>query len=94
MGIARDLAHFVGLPTRKAKVGQHQSYGATPLGKQKAQEFALSGPRLTVLQHITENAPCSVSELVRECGMSEEKIKHVLRTLIGDGFITTMGQGD
>ena len=94
MGVARELAHFIGLPHRKARVGQHLSYGVTPLRKQKAQEFALSGPRLTVLQHIAENAPCSVSELVRECGMSEEKIKLILKSLMSDGYITPSGQGD
>ena len=94
MGIGHQLAHYIGLPTRKAKVGRHQSYGATPLGKQKAEEFALSGPRLRVLQHIAENAPCSVNELVRECSMNDEKIQLILRSLISDGYVQAMGQGD
>ena len=94
MGFGNRLARYIGLPPRRAKVGQHQSYGVTPLGKQKAEEFALSGPRLSVLQHIAENAPCSVNEIVRECNMNDEKVKHVLRSLMSEGYVQPMAQGD
>lgn len=94
MGVIRDLGHYLGVPRRRARVGAHQSYGVTPLGKQKAEEFALSGPRLKVLQHISENAPCSVTEVEKECGMNNEKVMVILRTLMNDGYVQPVAQGD
>lgn len=91
MSAIRQLGHYLGFPSKGSKVGKHTSYGVTPLGKQKAEEFALSGPRLTVLQHIAENAPCSPTEIVRECNMSDEKVRHILRSLINEGYVQPSG---
>ena len=91
MGI--DIPAFFGA-RRKARVGTHQSYGVTPLGKKKAEEFALSGPRWKVLAYIAEEGPCSVSEVEKEAGMGTDKAKLILRGLLNDGYIQAVSQGE
>jgi len=89
MGLS-NIPHFLGIKT-KAKVGKHQSYGVTALGKEKAEQFALSGPRLKVLAHLAEEGPSSVGEVERECSMSNEKTTLILRGLINDGYVQSAG---
>lgn len=69
------------------KLGVNQSYGLTPLGKTKAEEFALSGPKWTVLAVLNENGPSSVSEIATEAHLSPDKVKSILRTLISSGYV-------
>lgn len=91
MGLS-DIPRFFGARGR-AKVGAHHSYGVTQLGKQKAEEFALSGPRFDVLAHLAEHSPCSVSEIEKECHMSKDKVESILRSLMNDGYVQPVSQG-
>lgn len=91
MGLA-DIPRFFGARSR-ARVGIHQSYGVTALGKQKAEQFALDGPPWKILAHIAEDGPCSISELEKEVGMSNDKVKRVLKGLIDDGYVQGVSQG-
>ena len=92
MGLS-SIPRFLGLQGR-ARVGKHQSYGVTTLGKQKAEEFAMSGPRWKVLAHLAEDGPSSMSEIMRETNLSDEKVKLILRGLIADGYVISVSQGD
>jgi len=60
----------------------------TSLGKQKAESFAGSGPAFNVLATLNEQGPCSISELGRETSMEEDKVKHILRSLRSEGYIS------
>lgn len=81
-----DIPKFFGA-RRKVRVGTRQSYNVTQIGKVKAEEFALSGPRLTVLQHLSEDGPCSITEVSKECNLSDDKTKLILRGLMADGYV-------
>ena len=72
---------------KKATVGVHHSYGLTALGKTKAEEFSLSGPKWEVLAVLNENGPSSVSEIAEESKSSTDKIKAILRMLIRSGYV-------
>lgn len=71
-------------------VGTKASYQVTALGKQKAEEFSLSGPRWQVLAYLAEQGPATVSEIVSHVGMSDEKVKFIVRDLIQNGYVTTV----
>lgn len=71
---------------RKEPVGVHHTYGLTQLGKTKAEEFAMSGPKWEVAAMLNENGPSSVSEIAEEAKTSTGKVKAILRTLIKSGY--------
>lgn len=71
----------------KKQVGLHQTYGLTPLGKTKAEEFSLAGSRWEVLACLSENGPSSVTEISGEVRTSPEKVKAMLKGLIRSGYV-------
>ena len=81
----RSIPSYFG--ARRVRVGQKQSYNVTALGKRKAEEFSLSGPRLQVLQHLSEDGPSRVSEVSRETNLTDDKTKLILQGLIQDGYV-------
>lgn len=87
----RNIPRLFGARPR-AKVGMKQSYGVTTLGKEKAEKFELSGPRWKVLAYLAEDGPSSVSEVEREVGLSNEKVKLILKNLIDNGYVQTVTQ--
>ena len=88
MGIS-DIPAFFGA-RRKIKVGVRQSYGVTSLGKQKAEEFSLSGPRWQVLAYLAESGPSSVAEITKDVGLSDEKVKLILQGLLQNGYVQSV----
>ena len=72
---------------RKPKAGSHSVFGVTPLGKTKAEEYSLSGPKWEVLSVLNENGPSSVSEIANEVKASPEKVKAILRALMNTGYV-------
>lgn len=72
---------------KKKQVGLNQTYGLTTLGKTKAEEFALHGPKWEVLATLNENGPSSVSEIADETNMNATKVKGILRDLKASGYI-------
>jgi len=72
---------------KKTTVGTHHTYGVTPLGATKADEFSLSGPKWEVLACMRENGPSSVSEIATEIGISTDKVKAILKGLISSGYV-------
>lgn len=79
---------------KKATVGTHSTYGLSALGKTKAEEFALSGPRWEVLAMLNENGPSSVREIAEETKLSPEKVKAILRGHIRSGYVKKVSQED
>lgn len=78
----------------KSQVGMHSTYGLTQLGKTKAEEFSLHGPKWEVLAALNENGPSSVSELSDEVKASPEKTKAILRSLVKSGYVRRVSQED
>ncbi len=90
MGIT-DIPAWFGAK-RRVRVGMKSSYNVTALGKQKAEEFSLSGPRWQVLAYVSENGPSGVSEIVKEVGLSDEKVKLILKGLMDNGYVQAVTQ--
>lgn len=76
---------------RKSQVGKRFTYGVTPLGKTKAEEFALDGPKWEVLATLNENGPSSVGELASETKMPADKVKRMLGELIKSSYVRRVG---
>lgn len=86
-----DIPAFFGAK-RRVRVGTKSSYNVTVLGKQKAENFDLEGPRWTVLAYLAEQGPASVSEVVKETNLGEEKVKLILRGLMQNGYVQAVTQ--
>lgn len=87
----RNIPGFFGVRPR-VKVGMKQSYGVTPLGKEKAEKFSLSGPPWKVLAYLAEDGPSSVTEIEKEVGMSTDKTRLILKSLIDNGYVQRVTQ--
>ena len=87
----RDVQRFFRTGAR-VRVGKRQSYNVTALGKQKAEEQALTGPAWKVLAYVAEDGPSSVNEIEKEVGMENEKVRMVLRSLISNGYVQAVTQ--
>lgn len=72
---------------RRSSAGIHTTFGLTPLGKTKAEQFSLQGPRFDVLSHLDENGPSSVAEIAEEQKMSTKKVKAIIKLLIKEELV-------
>jgi len=79
---------------KKTTVSINQTYGLTPLGKTKAEEFSLTGSKWQVLACLSENGASSVSEIADELKTSPEKIKSILKGLIRSGYVKSVSNED
>lgn len=68
-------------------VGLHNTYGLTPLGKTKAEEYTLSGVKWQVLAQLNDNGASSISEVATEMKTNPEKLKSIFKGLIRSGYI-------
>lgn len=68
------------------------TYGLTELGKIKANEYGLAGPRWEVLNDLDDNGPSSKREISERIHIPEDKVKVVLQSLEADRFVTEMAQ--
>jgi len=59
----------------------------TPIGKQKAEAFALEGPRFDVIATILEEGTASMREISTKTGMPVNKVKEVCKALARSGYI-------
>ena len=71
----------------KSEEKKHPVFALTPLGKQKADAFAGEGPKLKVLCVLSEQGPCTVSEVSRGAGLDYDKATHIMKQLMKEGFI-------
>ena len=63
------------------------NYQLTPLGKTKAEEYRVTGPRGSVMQMLDDSGPSTISEIANETRMSSERVKRILNSLQADGWI-------
>lgn len=84
----------IGGTVRKMRSGKRASYGLTPLGKIKAEEYGLSGYNWEVLNDLDDNGPSSRKEISDRTHIPIDKVKVVLSRLIADGYIKKMSQND
>ncbi len=73
-------------------VGMYHTYGLTPLGKKKSEQFVATTPQSEVLAYLDENGPSSITEIAGEVKTSPQKIKMILRGLMRSGYVRRVNQ--
>lgn len=63
------------------------SYQLTAIGKVKAEELRVSGPKGEVVAALENSGPCTITEITNEAKISSESIKRILNVLIRDGWV-------
>lgn len=63
-------------------VSSEMVVGLTNLGKQKAEQFSVSGPKFEVMAVLNERGPCTIKELGEETRMDISKIKFIVKALV------------
>lgn len=63
------------------------NYQLTPLGKTKAEEFRVTGPRGSVMSMLDDSGPSTIGEIASEAKMSPERVKRILNSLQADGWV-------
>jgi hypothetical protein len=77
----------------KSKVGLHHTYGLTPLGKVKAEKHAEEdGGKWAVLNCLNDDEASSISEISESTKIKPEKVKAILKTFIGNGYVRRVSQ--
>jgi len=69
------------------KVRKGQNYILTPLGKQKADAYELSGVKFDVLAHLADKGPSTIGEISNGTHLEEVKVRAVLKELIRSGYV-------
>jgi len=83
---------FIG--RRKEGSGVNVTVGLTTLGKTKAEQHSLEGPKFDVLDMLDAAGPSTVSEIAQECKMSPNKAKSIVRSLIAAGYARRIRDGE
>lgn len=63
------------------------NYQLTPLGKTKAEEFRVTGPKGSVMSMLDDSGPSTIQEVANEVKMSPERVKRILNSLMADGWV-------
>lgn len=66
-------------------------FALTPLGVQKAEAFALDGPKADLLYTLKEQGSMSIQELSEATGMNANKVRHLLKYLARQQYIKHVG---
>jgi len=72
---------------RRSQAGINVTFGLTPLGKTKAEQFSATGPKFDILAALDEGGPSSVSEIAEETKMSTNKVKTIIKQLVASGYV-------
>ena len=59
----------------------------TPLGKQKADSFAMDGVKFDILSVMAEQGPCTMADISNETGISDKKVQAILKALVRSGYV-------
>ncbi len=78
----------------KAKRKLMPHYGLTPLGKIKAEEFHISGPKGEVMAALESNGESTISEIAESARMTPERVKQVLQSLVANGYVRKVATED
>jgi hypothetical protein len=67
----------------KTRINETTTYELTPMGKTKAEQFSIDGPKGVVMEVLRANGPSTVGEIVQATGSSgmplpREKVKRIL----------------
>jgi hypothetical protein len=76
--------------------GGGQSYGLTPLGKQKILQLDETDDRFQIMAAIQEYGPSSLQELSERCHRSTVKLNYIINGrdgLVGAGCLKKVGAG-
>ena len=65
----------------------HTTVGLTTLGKSKAEQHTLNGPKYDVLDMLDSAGPSTISEIAEECKMGINKAKSIVKSLTMDGYV-------
>jgi DNA-binding MarR family transcriptional regulator len=74
-------------PRARVRLGTRCTYTLTPLGKTKAEEFTMNGPLWDVLAYLDENHQSTVRDICEGTHHNEDRVKDVLKRLIGSGYV-------
>jgi len=59
----------------------------TPLGKQKADSFAMDGPKFEVLSTMSECGPSTMADISNETGLGDKRVQAILKALVRSGYV-------
>lgn len=59
----------------------------TPIGKEKAEKFSLSGPKFEVLASLLEEGTMTLAEIAEKTRMNAYKVREVSKSLAASGYI-------
>lgn len=59
----------------------------TPLGKQKADSFAMDGIKFDVLSSMAEQGPCTIADIANDTGIPDKRIQAILKALVRSGYV-------
>jgi DNA-binding MarR family transcriptional regulator len=76
---------------KRDKIGERVVVQITPLGKTKADGFALPGNKWRVLTMLGDAGPSSIKEIADETNLPEAKVKAIVKSLIQSGYVKKSG---
>ena len=59
----------------------------TPLGRQKAEKYDQPGVKFSVLNHLNDAGPSTVTEISNATQVNPMKVKAVLKALMVEGYV-------
>ena len=59
----------------------------TPVGRQKAEQLSLEGPKFDVIATLHEDGTQSIGEIASKTGMQANKVKEVCKSLARSGYV-------
>lgn len=63
------------------------SVSLTPIGKQKAEQLSLEGPKFDIIATLHEDGTMSIGEISSRTGMQANKVKEVCKSLARSGYV-------
>lgn len=81
------------LPFMRKPTGSNVVLTLTPLGKTKAEQFSMPGPKGDIIIALNDSGPSTLSEVGSAIGMPVDRVKSVAKALIDSGYVRTMDSG-
>ena len=63
----------------------------TETGRERSQNFTMTGGRWEVLAELREHGTCSIEELAGSTPYSVNQVKGIIKTLIKSGYVKSLG---
>lgn len=68
--------------------------GLTSLGKAKAENFSLDGPRFQIISYLNDSGPSSLREVSENTKIPVEKVKALAKQLAREGYVRRTSSDD